>query len=542
MLVQLVRSAAAQRKWLHTMQGPGMPLGLAYVAGALEQAGHRVTILDAVLEGHDRQQDYGPIVARGLPNDEVVARIDANAGAIGVTAMFSVDWLLIADLCLRIRERFPGVPIILGGEHVTALPEFSLLTSGADYAVLGEGEETAAELVDAIARGNPRSVAGIAYRDGDRVVLTPPRGRIRDLTRLARPAWHLFDVARYHHHRINGSGLDIGEVTIPILASRGCPYQCTFCAAPSMWNAWVPRDPVDVVDEIQSLNEKFGARNFPFYDLTAIVRRSWIEQFCRELVRRKLDITWQLGVGTRIEELDDDVARMLHESGMYYVAFAPESGSDDARKRIKKRLDQSDLVRATNAALAAGLRVEFMMVLGFPEDTDEDMQSSVRLAWWAGKMGVHDIGPGIFTPVPGTELFDELFARGAIAFDEELLFATITNFGFWPRYVQSLRVPPARTIAYLYAVALSFYASRLVHHPRAFLGEMSRTATDRADSGMLGRILKGSARAAVQTLLGARTRVRLPTIDYGRHAASSLRRRERPRLQPEHTLRRTAPI
>lgn len=84
------------------------------------------------------------------------------------------------------------------------------------------------------------------------------------------------------------------DLTIPLLATRGCPYQCRFCSAPNMWAPrWIPRDPVKVVDEIQYYVEHFGARNFPFQDLTAIVRKDWIVAFCREILRRGLDIRWQ---------------------------------------------------------------------------------------------------------------------------------------------------------------------------------------------------------------------------------------------------------
>jgi len=105
-----------------------------------------------------------------------------------------------------------------------------------------------------------------------------------------------------------------------------------------MWlPRWIPRDPIKVVDEIESYVKRYGAGNFPFQDLTAIIQKDWIKTFCQELVRRNLSIQWQLPTGTRSEAIDPEVARLLKASGMTSMAYAPESGSDLTRRLIKKR-------------------------------------------------------------------------------------------------------------------------------------------------------------------------------------------------------------
>ena len=285
------------------------PLGLAYVAGALEAAGQPVHVVDAVAEAPRQHTRYFRGYLVGLGFDELAARVPADSKVVGITALFTHEWPAIIQLVAAIKRRLPDVPVVLGGEHVTSMPELCLLTSKADYLVLGEGEETMVELVDALDRSAPMAeMLGIGYRSDGDVVINPRRARTMGIDDIAWPAWHLVDLDTYHEHRWMG-GMWSQNKSVPILATRGCPYQCTYCSAPNMWTPrWIPRDPKLVVDEIQHYYERDGARNFPFQDLTAIIQRQWIIDFCTELAARKLDITWQMPTGTRSEAIDDEVA------------------------------------------------------------------------------------------------------------------------------------------------------------------------------------------------------------------------------------------
>ena len=149
------------------------------------------------------------------------------------------------------------------------------------------------------------------------------RVRCLDVNDIPWPAWEAFDLKTYHDQRFF-NGMYSPYLTVPILATRGCPYQCTYCSAPNMWTPrWIPRDYRKVVDEIEYYVTSYGARNFPFQDLTAIVRKDWIVGFCREILARGLDITWQLPSGTRSEAIDEEVAHLLRQSGMISMAYAP---------------------------------------------------------------------------------------------------------------------------------------------------------------------------------------------------------------------------
>ena len=418
-IICLIRPPAAE-SFRFSSASITLPLGLAFIAAALREAAFDIKIVDAVGEGPDTRTNYCKGYLVGLRFEQVVDRIPKRADIIGITVVFTHEWPAVVRLIDLIRERFPNAAIVIGGEHVTSLPEFSLLTSKADIAVLGEGEETIVELVRTLREHRQfTNVAGIAYRQPDCVQVNPRRERKINVDSIPTPAWDYFSLSTYHQHRFEGS-LYSSRMTIPILATRGCPYQCTYCSAPNMWlPRWIARDPVKVVDEIEMYVKRYGAGNFPFQDLTAIIQRDWIKAFCEELIRRNLNIQWQLPTGTRSEAIDPEIAHLLKKSGMTTMSYAPESGSDRTRRLIKKKMTAQKLFASVDAAASAGLDVSAFLVIGFPHDTPEDLAENLpfldELAW----RGVSDIGINFYMALPGTELFRSLYEGGRIKIDRK---------------------------------------------------------------------------------------------------------------------------
>lgn len=446
---------------------PSLPLGLAYVAAVLRADGHQVSVLDAVQAMPDRLTPDGALHYFGLRPEEIVERIDREAEVLGISVMFSFAWPLARKIIHEIRRRFPDKIIVGGGEHFTGLPELSLESAPIDYLVLGEGEDTIQELLRAMEGGvSPESIAGLAFRQGSDVIRTSPRGRIRDLDTLPWPAWDLFDPEAYYRHGYV-MGVDAG-MTMPILATRGCPYGCTFCSNEMMWHRrWYARDPVKVVDEIEYYHHQYGAVNFPFHDLTAILKKEWIVAFCRELERRALKITWQLPSGTRCEVIDDEVAQWLRRTGGTSLTLAPESGSDRIRAAVGKRIQEADLMRAVRALVRQKLNVSAFLVMGFPMETRKDLLATARLAFRLAKAGVNDIALNAFFPIPGTLLYDELAAEGRITPSDETLQAPIFSMdaGFKPEYTYC-GLMDTRTLTWMkYRILLTFYLTSFAVRP-----------------------------------------------------------------------------
>lgn len=409
------------------------PLGAAYIAAAVERSGRAVHVIDAVAEAPRRHTAYFRGFLVGLRAEEIVARIPAAARQVGISCIFTHEWPFVVHLVDRIKRARPELPVVVGGEHVTSMPELSLATSQADQLVLGEGEETIVALLDALETGAPlEGVDGIAWRDADGIVVNRRRARNADIDAVAPPAWRHFDLETYHANRFVG-GLYSTRITVPMLATRGCPYQCTYCSAPNMWTPrWIARDPVKVVDEIEGYVREHGAGNFPFQDLTAIVKKDWIVAFCNEILRRGLDITWQMPSGTRSEAIDDEVADLLRRTGMICTAYAPESGSDETRRLIKKRMERGTLLESVRASARAGLNVAAYIVIGFPHDREEHMRETLAFVRDLADAGVADLGNGYYMALPGTELFESLFRRGRIRFDREYFRHILEGLAIFP--------------------------------------------------------------------------------------------------------------
>ncbi|MAF26595.1 MAG: radical SAM protein [Gemmatimonadota bacterium] len=471
------------------------PLGLAYLASSLREAGHDVTVVDGVGEGletvwrHDESRD---VWLRGLPFEEIADRAHAESSVIGIGCMFSCQWPSTRELVATLRERFPRALLILGGEHASALPERTLAESPVDLCVLGEGEETLLEVVARAEAGeNPADSTGLARRaaghDG-RVERTPPRKRIRDIDAIPAPAWDLFPVESYIDY-----GSPHGAVrgrSMPILATRGCPYQCTFCSSPQMWTTtWIPREPKLVVDEMEWLRERYGAEDFQFEDLTAVVKRSWTLEFCREVLDRKMNVTWQLPSGTRSEAIDREVADLMFAAGCRNFAYSVESGSTETLAIIKKRIHLDKVHASARDALAAGIRLQCTFILGFPHETWRHALATYREIARCAAIGFHEMNVCAFSPLPNTEACAELQRAGKIPDGDDFLYGLfgymdITEYrSFHPRWGDR------RLRFMLYCAFALFYGLAVLMRPWRLPAELFRYARG-TSQGKLGKLVR----------------------------------------------------
>jgi radical SAM superfamily enzyme YgiQ (UPF0313 family) len=441
-MVALIRPPSVVARFALTLNATP-PLGIAYLAGALAAAGHDVQVVDGVGEAIDEVR-AGPrpeIVLNGLALDAIVARVRRDADVVGVSIAFSHEWPVARALIAALKRALPRAAIVCGGEHASAMPELSLAQAPALAAVaLGEGEETIVELVDALAAGRALgTVGGIAFRGsgsgsgggghdgGERIVRTPRRPRLRGLARVPAPRWDLVPLERYLAGG-HSFGVDRGR-TIPILATRGCPYRCTFCSSPQMWTTrYEARSPADVVDEIERYVARYAVQNIDFYDLTAIIRRDWVLEFCELLARRRVAVTWQLPSGTRSEALDGEVLRAMARAGCKNVSYAPESGSERTLGRVLKKVNLDRMERSMRDAVAAGLNVKANIVIGFPGEERDDLRATMRFIRRMARAGVHDVSVWTFSPYPGSQLFDELVAAGRIGPLDDDYFTSLLSY------------------------------------------------------------------------------------------------------------------
>jgi|Deesub1362A_J573_1020465.scaffolds.fasta_scaffold00173_66 radical SAM superfamily enzyme YgiQ (UPF0313 family) len=472
-VVTLLRPPAVAPKWSLSSGILTPPIGLAYIAACLRREGYRVCIIDPIgeapfevnnIEGH-------VAVSYGWSIERIVSAIPRESRYIGVSCMFSHEWPITRQMIYMIRSAFPEAVIIGGGEHITAIPEFSLVDCRAiDYAVLGEGEETIVELIDRIENGDDvASVDGIMFLRNGVPTPTRPRRRIHDLDSLPWPAWDLLPIENYLKNNLS-FGVSEGP-TLPIVATRGCPYRCTFCSGSSMWgNRWYARSPGNVVDEIETYVNLYNVENFDFYDLTPIFNRRWIVDLCRELIRRRLDISWQIPAGTRSEIIDEEVASLMARAGHRNLVYAPESGSERTLKLINKRVHLPAMLDSMRAAVRAGLSIKLNMVFGFPQDSTGDILRSYKFLARAAWIGVDDVTISTFIPYPGSELFRELRQKGRIRrLDDEYFYSLLVMGDVRSCASFSERIGRKRLLFYrLFGMACFYLLSFLLRPKRPF--------------------------------------------------------------------------
>ena len=151
-----------------------------------------------------------------------------------------------------------------------------------------------------------------------------------------------------------------------------------FVPVPFMWGTrWVARDPKLLVNEIEEYIEKYNITNVDFYDLTAIVKKTWIIEFCKELINRNLNISWQLPSGTRSEAIDDDVTPLLYKSGCRNMNYAPESGSEKMPKSIKKKVKLNRMLESLRSAVKSKINVKINIIIGFPDENHRDIWMTI---------------------------------------------------------------------------------------------------------------------------------------------------------------------
>jgi radical SAM superfamily enzyme YgiQ (UPF0313 family) len=469
------------------------PLGPAYIAAALEAAGHVVHVIDALGEAPlARHQSAHPrLLAQGLTIDEIVARTPAGTRGIAFSVMFSQQWPHVAAIARALRHRFPEIPIFVGGEHATATWEHLLATCPeVTLCVLGEGEETAVDVAAWIAgAGDLGSIPGIAYRKNGIPTRTAPRSRVRNPDALPRPAWHLFPLENYLANGF-GHGVHRGR-SIPMLATRGCPYRCTFCSSPDMWTTrYYLRSPAAVVDEIADYVERYRIANVDFEDLTAFIKREWILELCAELERRNIHITFQLPSGTRSEALDAEVLAALWRSGCRNLTYAPESASAKTLKEIKKKVRPDRVLDSMRVAKKLGVNIKANLMIGFPDESRRDLWDTVRFGLKAAWIGVDDIPLFPFSPYPGTALYEELRRDGTLPPPHDDYLASLGYMDVTRTATVCRRIGSSELNFYRVLGMAAFYAIGYARYPGRIWRTIRNLRANRSETVLEQRILE----------------------------------------------------
>jgi len=358
---------------------PSPPLGLAYLAAALEQIGVQVKILDYVVYGYRKDvlqsvlEDFRPRIA----------------GATAVTMTFDHAMQVLKD----VKAIDPDVLTVMGGPHVTFCAQQTLKTfPELDVIVLGEGEETLVDLTRSVAEAqNLDAVRGIAYRTGSEIKTTAKRNFIENLDLLPLPARHLLALGRYR-----ALGMPISMTT-----SRGCPYQCIFCVGRKMVGARVRYHSAErVVTELESL-ANLNFRQINIADDLFTANQARCLAVCEEILKRKLKINWTSFA--RVDTVSDALLSRMKAAGCTAVSFGIESANPEILKTVKKGITLQQVRNAVRMCRRAGIAPYASFILGLPGETPATLKETTDFAVQLQQEGLAS-GFHILAPFPGTEV------------------------------------------------------------------------------------------------------------------------------------------
>lgn len=447
-------------------------LGIAYIAAVSRKAGHDVDIIDMCGEDIAHTEIVrDKFVAYGMPLRALKSRIKYS-DVIGITSTFSQDWVFHRELINYIRGFFPKTVIVAGGEHVTALPEYCLKDcSGLDVCVVGEGEEVFVKLLEVLGRkGDLKVVPSLVYRlskDGNVLLSTPRASRIKDIDKLPLPAWDLMPIENYLSREMNYH-IKRGR-TLPMLASRGCPHRCTFCSNANMWGSrWIARNPKLVADEMEYYVNFYKSDNFVFSDLTAVVDKKIIIDLCKEIMNRKINITWQLPT-LRTEAVDYEVLKLMRQAGCRDLDFAIESGSNEVLKSVNKTNSPQKMAFLIKQGLALGINFSTNIILGLPKEGFRDFLKSYWLIMKLAVNGLQEINVFPFVPYPGSKLFEEFLSNKKIKLRDDYFFGLSGYTDLSQAISWSDRFGPKTLNFMRLFLFINFYSLMLISHPKRFL-------------------------------------------------------------------------
>jgi len=357
------------------------PLGLAYLAAFLRQAGFSVAIKDLQVEALK-------------PEDVVAACRSLAPRVVGITAT-TPTYPNALRTARHVKAWNPETRVVLGGVHATGMPEECLADGPFDYIVMGEGEVTMLELCQHLIHGEGRAeeIPGLAFLDSDKgLILTPPRQPIADLDSLPFPARDLLDMQRYAK---KGA----------ICGSRGCPHNCIFCACHVIFGHRYRTPSVGrIIEELEHLRDVYGIDEIDFNDDTLNWNAGRLFSLCRQIQEHGLKIRW--ACFSRASEMTPEMALAMAKAGCDAVQFGVESGSPDILQQIGKKTTLSQIEKAVKAASKAGIQaVVCGIMIGHPHDTIQTVRQTIDFADHLLKIGATRIMLSLLTPYPGTQIY-----------------------------------------------------------------------------------------------------------------------------------------
>lgn len=355
------------------------PIGIGYVASALEQYGIEVRIIDANAES--------------LSNIDVLKKLNTwSTRMVGISST-SVNINRALKLAQEIKKSFPECQIVFGGVHPTVKPDEVLSEPSVDFVFRGEAEKHLPHLVRGEACSN---IPNLSYRKNNKIIHNEFVFNTDDLDLLPMPAYHLMKVQLYrpslgNYQRLPGMG---------IISSRGCPGKCTFCYVGVNGRRVRYRSPSNVIKEIVHLQDNYGIKEISFYDDNFTTSKKRVLEFCNLLLSDKIDLTWTCA--SRVDTVNEDILRLMKRSGCHQISYGIESGDEQILKNIRKNISLNKAKETIALTKKCGIEAKIYLMIGNPGETEETLDKTLKFALESQASGFII---SIATPFPGTELY-----------------------------------------------------------------------------------------------------------------------------------------
>jgi radical SAM superfamily enzyme YgiQ (UPF0313 family) len=376
-------------------------LGLLMLGAVLRKAGHLVRILDAS--------------ALGLGYEHTLKEIQKfQPDFIALTAV-TPSILKTVKLASMVKKAIPGIPIIIGGAHFTAVPEQTLTDYPVfDFGVVGEGEHTLVNLVEALAAGRSISeVPGVAFRENGLVMLTSQSPPINDLDSLPFPAWDLLDgfPGQYRPALFKYKKLP----STHIVSARGCPNKCIFCDTSVFRRRIRFHSPEYVLEMVGYLIKDFGIKEVIFEDDQFLIKKDRVARICEGLLQSGWDISWCCS--GRVNSVNDlELLKLMKRSGCWQINYGIESGNQEILDFARKGITIEQIETAVRLTHQAGILSKGYFIFGLPYETEETMNKTIR---FAKRISLSDISVFTLTPFPGSRMYDMAEQHGTLDNDLE---------------------------------------------------------------------------------------------------------------------------
>lgn len=389
-----------------------MPIGLAYAASCLREAGFSIRVIDAFAEKPYKVSREDKFMFIGLSNEEIAEKISLDTRIIFIYAINTTNHISTIRIIHGLKQFYPSIPLVVL-ENTQAVTGYSLsLTAkefykaGADYILTGEYEISIVQLVDALINNNKQlhMIEGL----GSPEFFNEPVNKIENLDSLPFPAWDTFPLENYWKIKF-AHGPFTSKRYLPILTSRGCPYNCKFCFIPySNKRIWRERTAKNVVDEIEFFMHRYNVHEFHIEDVNPTVSDNRMREISNEILNRNLKISWKIVAGTKVETIKNvDTVELMAKSGCKYISISPETGSPRLLRMINKPFNLNHAETIIKKMNQVGIRSQACFVLGYPGETKNDLKMTKKLIKTLTLNGVDEIAIFIITPIPGSAIYNE---------------------------------------------------------------------------------------------------------------------------------------